>query len=115
MEAMPLVYIYDLKTKDKKKLRLKPEWVKGLPVARGQWGFGTGATYKIEAHVAVRTGGGMEVELFMATVLSYVALYTRTLHPTFVWEGEKLIKGPIFIKTDSAVGCQAKSEINIQF
>ena len=40
LEAMPAVYIYDSKVKDKTKLKMKAEWVKGLPVATDQWGFG---------------------------------------------------------------------------
>ena len=56
----------------------------------------------------------MEDELFIDTVLLYLTLYPN-IHPTFVWEGEKLIKGPIFIKTDSGSGRQSKSEPNMQF
>ncbi len=30
--------------------------------------------------------------------------------PKFKWDGNKLIKGPIFIKTDSGLGHNCKSE-----
>ena len=36
-EPMPPVYIYDSKVQDKTKLKLKPEWVDGLPIVKGYW------------------------------------------------------------------------------
>ena len=56
----------------------------------------------------------MEEELFISTVLFYVSLY-KNISPTFEWDGDTLIKGPIFIKTDSGNGRQSKSKINMQF
>ena len=114
LEAMPAVYIYDSKVKDKTKLKMKADWVKGLPVATGQWGFGREHT--MDAHVCVRKGGGMDEELFISTVLCYVSLYPN-IHPTFKWsaDGKTLLHGPIFIKTDSGNGRQTKSKIKFQF
>ena len=56
----------------------------------------------------------MEEELFIEAFLLYLSLY-KDIHPTFVWEGDKLIKGPVFLKTDSGNGRQTKSKINMQF
>ena len=115
-EPMPPVYIYciqyDSKVQDKTKLKLKPEWVDGLPIVKGYWGLGKETA--MDSHVCVRQGGGMEEELFIATCLLYLSLY-KDIHPTFVWEGDKLIKGPVFLKTDSGSGRQSKSKINMQF
>ena len=58
---------------------------------------------------------GVEEELFMATVLFYISLYKGTIHPTFVFDGDKVIKGPIIIKSDNGGGRQGKSERNMQF
>ena len=41
-KEMPLVYIYDPKVKDKAKLKLRPKWCIGLPIANEQWGFALG-------------------------------------------------------------------------
>jgi hypothetical protein len=112
LEAMPAVYIYDSNVKDKAKLKLKAGWVKGLPVATGQWGFGREHT--VDAHVCVRKGGGMEEELFIATVLFYISLYPN-IRPTFEYDGTTLLFGPIFLKIDSGNGRQTKSKPNLQF
>ena len=62
----------------------------------------------------VSEGGGMEEELFITTVLVYLTLYPN-IHLTFVWEGYMLVKGSIFVKTDSGSGRQRKSKLNMQF
>ena len=41
-EAVPSVYIYDSKVKDKTKLKLRPDWCDCLPIAKRQWGLGLG-------------------------------------------------------------------------
>ena len=109
---MPVVYIYDSGVNNKTKLKIKAGWVEGLPTVTGQWGFGREHT--VDAHMCVRKGGGMEEELFIATVLFYVSLYPN-IRPMFEWDGDTLLYGPIFIKTDSGNGRQTKNPVNIQF
>ena len=50
LEPMPAVYIYDSNVQDKEKLKLRPERISGLPVAKGQWGLG-GELPEIDSHV----------------------------------------------------------------
>ena len=94
-------------------MKLQPDWVDGLPIAIGR--LGLGKEYAVGSHVSVQGAGGMEEELFIATVLFYVSLYKDILHPTFVWDNGTLIMGKLFIKIDSGIGCQAKTKINVQF
>ena len=109
-EAMPVVFIYDFKVKDKAKVELRPKWCDGLPIAKGQWGLGLEQDSAMDSHVYVRNGGGMEEELFIATVLFYVSLY-KNISPTFVYDAEgNLVSGPILIKTDSGAGRQGKPD-----
>ena len=68
---------------------------------KGKWGFGE--EHAVDSHVCARKGGDMEEELYIAVVLLDKSLY-QNLHPIFEWEGKKVIKGPIFIKTDSRAG-----------
>ncbi len=56
----------------------------------------------------------MDETLFIKTVLNYKTLYPN-LASRFKWDGELLIKGPIWIKTDSGPGCNCKSEQAIKF
>ena len=79
---------------------------------KGKWGFGE--EHAGDSHVCDRKGGGMEEELFVAVVLVYKSLYLNS-HPTFEWEGEKVSKRPIFIKTDSGAGRQKEREKSIKF
>ena len=58
LEPMPSAFIYGSGVKDKSKLKLRPGWVEGLPVARGKYGFGDGRVHAIDSHVSVRKGGG---------------------------------------------------------
>ena len=60
LEPMPPVYIYDSNAQDKSKLKLRPGWVEGLPVARGKYRFGDGMIHIADSHVSVRKGGGTE-------------------------------------------------------
>ena len=50
----------------------------------------------MDSHLYAKKCGGMEEELFVAVVLLYKSLYPN-LHPTFEWEGKKIVKWPIFI------------------
>ena len=64
LEPMPPVFIYDSGVKDKSKLKLRPGWVEGLPVARGKYGFGDGRVHAIDSHVSFRKGEGTDEDLF---------------------------------------------------
>ena len=51
---------------------------------------------------------------FIRKVLFYKSLYPN-IHPTFEWDGDKLIRGPVLGKCDSGPGRNCKSERSIQF
>ena len=53
--------------------------------------------------------------MFMATMLFYLKLYEPTLAPRFEWDGDRLVKGPLLVKTDNGTGRQSKSQMNIKF
>lgn len=113
LEAMPPVYIFETKAKTEENMRIKPQWVEGLPIVKGWWGLGEETV--MDSQVSVRPHGSMEEDLFIQTVLFYKKLYEPTLSPTFVWDGDRLVKGPIIIKCDSGQGRYCKSERHIQF
>ena len=65
--------------------------------------------------MSVRKRRGTDKQLFISTMLFYMSLYKNTLAPGFVWDKDRLGKGPVLIKTDSGTGRQAKSPSNIKF
>lgn len=57
----------------------------------------------------------MDEDLFISTVLFYKTLYKDTIAPKFEWDGDRIVKGPIAIKSDSGPGRQCKSQRSIKF
>lgn len=112
VEAMPPIMIYETKSKTAKKMRVKPSWVQELPEVVGQWGFQTETV--VNTQIAVRTKGSMDETLFIKTFLFYKSLFPN-LAPRFKWDGDRLIKGPIFIKADCSHGKNCKSEAALKF
>ncbi len=73
---------------------------------KGRWRLGEEII--VDTHVRAWSKGIMEEDLFIQTCLSYLNLYPD-IAPRFEWEGEKLKKGPVMLKTDSGPGPQCKS------
>ena len=113
LEPMPPVIIFKTTATDPKRIRVKPDWVKNLPTVVGKWGFEE--VCEMGAHFASRPNGSMEDTLFMKTVLFYASMYEDTLAPTFKWDGDRLVEGPLLIKGDSGAGRNAKSVESIEF
>ena len=112
LEPLPPVIIYKSMSKDKEKMKVRPSWAQDLPVVQGEWGVGTPST--MDTQVSTRPKGSMEEDLFIKTCLFYLRLYPN-IAPKFEWDGDKLVKGPVMIKTDSGPGRQCKSERSIKF
>ena len=87
-------------------------WVKNLPRAIGKWGFD--AYGWVNSHFTSRPNGSMDEVLFMLTVEFYASLYPN-LSPNFVWDSDKLVSGPILIKSDNGPGQICKSLVFIEF
>ena len=47
--------------------------------------------------------------------MSYISLYKGSIHPTLVWDGNKALKGLLFIKTCNGGSYQGRIERNVQF
>ena len=112
LEPMPPVIIYKSNAKDPENMKIRPSWTKGLPVVTGEWGLGKQTV--MDTQVSVRQNGSMEEDLYMKTCLLYLKLYPN-IAPRFEWDGDKLVRGPIMIKSDSGQGRQCKSERSIKF
>ncbi len=83
-----------------------------MPEFVGHWGFCDDTV--VDTQIAVCTKGSMDEALFIKTVSFYKSLYPN-LAPRFKWDGDRLIEGPIFIKTDSGPGQNCKSEAALKF
>jgi len=112
LEPMPPVIIFKSLAKDPENMKIRPSWSKGLPVVTGEWGLGE--TTVMDTQVSVRPNGSMEEDLYIRTCLLYLKLYPN-IAPRFEWDGDKLVRGPIMIKSDSGQGRQCKSERSIKF
>lgn len=113
LEPMPPVIIYSTSSRNEKNMKVRPQWADGLPIVKGEWGLGQMTA--MDTQVSVRIGGGMDEDLFISTVLFYKTLYKDTIAPKFEWDGDRIVKGPIAIKSDSGPGRQCKSQRSIKF
>lgn len=113
LEPMPPVIIYSTSSRNEKNMKVRPQWTDGLPIVKGEWGLGEMTA--MDTQVSVRIGGGMDEDLFISTVLFYKTLYKDTIAPKFEWDGDRIVKGPIAIKSDSGPGRQCKSQRSIKF
>ena len=113
LEPMPPVIIYSTSSRNEKNMKVRPQWTDGLPIVKGEWGLGQMTA--MDTQVSVRIGGGMDEDLFISTVLFYKTLYKDTIAPKFEWDGDRIVKGPIAIKSDSGPGRQCKSQRSIKF
>ena len=113
LEPMPPVIIYSTSSRNEKNMKVRPQWADGLPIVKGEWGLGQMTA--MDTQVSVRIGGGVDEDLFISTVLFYKTLYKDTIAPKFEWDGDRIVKGPIAIKSDSGPGRQCKSQRSIKF
>ncbi len=90
--------IYETMSKTVEKMKVKPSWANELPDVVDRFGFNNESV--IDTQIAIRTKGSMDDNLFIETVLFYKSLFPN-LAPRFKWNGDQLIKGPIFTKTNS--------------
>ncbi len=114
LEPMPPIFIFSSNVKkDEEKMKVKVEWVKGLPEVTGYWGFSSPET--VPSFVAVRPKGSTDAELFEDMVEKYSSLYPNLAPKCKCDNDGKLIKGPIFIKSDMGPGRQVKTFENVAF
>ncbi len=90
----------------------KWRYYKELPEVVGWFGFSNESV--IDTQIAIRTMGSLDETLFIETFLLYKSLVPN-LAPRFKCNGDQLIKGPIFIKTDSGPGQNCKSKAALKF
>lgn len=105
--STPLESLLLIKSTVVENMRIKPSWAAELPEVVGHWGFEQDTV--VDRHIAVQKKGSIDETLFISTLLFYKPLYPN-LEPRFKWKGDKIVKGPIFIKTDSNLGRNCKSE-----
>ena len=94
-------------------MKLKPEWLVGLPQVTGRWGFKVDTT--VDSHVAVWHHGSMDTELFEQVIEFIVSLYPNVSRKIKRDENGRLLQGPILIKVDGGQGRVSKKFSNILF
>ncbi len=107
---MPPIMIYHTKSRTTDGMQIKPNWVNHLPEVVG---FGVSDRARNDLQVSVQKSQ-MDKTLFIETALFYKVLYPN-FASKFKWDGDCLIKGQIFVKTDSVPGRICKSECAIKF
>ena len=66
LEPMPPVFIYSTTSTKEENMKIRPEWVDGLPIVKGQFGFGK--LTAVDSLVSVRKKGSMDEDLYIQTI-----------------------------------------------
>ncbi len=69
----------------------------------------------MDTYAAVRRKGSMDEDIFIQTVLFYCSLYPNLSQRFKFSKDNTVFEGPIFVKMDSSLGRNCKSEQSIKF
>ena len=109
-EVLPPLYIYETSVKEKDNAKIDPEWVKGLPKVTGKFGHDVEQVW--ESFVAARKKGSMDTSLWHLLIDEVIlTLYPNVQKEVVRDANGKLLKGPLFIKTDAGPGRLAHGKL----
>ena len=114
-ETLPPLYIIDSKAKNQENFKVDPRICLGLPEVIGRYGFGK--QYNFSSNVAVRGKGGMNSSLWSQFVENVIAPCYPNRSPKVERcpRTNKILKGPVILKTDAGPGRLAKDAESWEF
>jgi hypothetical protein len=109
-EAVPPFYIFDSSAKLWENVRVKVEWLEGLPLVTGR--FGCPTIIKSGSFCTVRPRGSMDDSLLNEYIEKVIVPLYPNMHKTAVFDSVtgKLNQGPDILKLDAGPGRIVSSE-----
>ncbi len=107
-EAMPPLFILNSNAKFEENYTIDPNVYVGLPIVNAS--YGSVVLRRHHSSVSVRRKGSMDTGFWHQLVQDYVKLFAGAISPKLVFDPltNKLVSGPVIIKTDGSPGRLAK-------
>ena len=115
-EPLPPLYILSTSSKKEEDYRIDPRVCEGLPTVTASYGADVDTIYT--SYISVRSKGSMDTGLWHQLLRAiYVPLYEGRISPEPIRDPltDKLISGPLIVKTDGGPGRLSKEADSMDF